>query len=95
MKNKTLCKRCKKNYWSKDAKLNIYPATSRRDNKTPICSECGTAEALFDFKMFNYVNSLWYIGGCGCVRLCDGHTFFGRISIKKTKEEESAWMDKK
>ena len=53
MKNKTLCKRCKKNYWSKDMKLNIYPAISRRDNKTQICSECGTAEALFDFEMFN------------------------------------------
>ena len=25
------------------------PAISRRDNKTEICSDCGTAEALSDF----------------------------------------------
>jgi hypothetical protein len=24
-------------------------ATSRRDNKTEICSDCGTEEAVFDF----------------------------------------------
>lgn len=28
-----------------------YPALSRRDNKTEICSECGTREALSDFGM--------------------------------------------
>ena len=26
-----------------------YPATSRRDNETEICSQCGTNEALEDF----------------------------------------------
>jgi transcription elongation factor Elf1 len=26
-----------------------YPAVSRRDNKTEICSDCGTEEAMFDF----------------------------------------------
>ena len=26
-----------------------YPAISRRDNKTEICSQCGTTEALNDF----------------------------------------------
>lgn len=26
-----------------------YPAISRRDNKTEICSDCGTAEAMQDF----------------------------------------------
>lgn len=26
-----------------------YPALSRRDNKTEICSDCGTKEALDDF----------------------------------------------
>lgn len=26
-----------------------YPATSRRDNKTEICLQCGIAEALEDF----------------------------------------------
>jgi hypothetical protein len=35
------CPRCKK-------ELKGFPAISRRDNKTEICSECGTDEALFD-----------------------------------------------
>jgi len=38
------CPRCKKEY-------DDYPATSRRDNKTNICSKCGTEEALFDIKI--------------------------------------------
>lgn len=33
------CPRCKKTYTG-------YPAISRKDNKTEICSECGTKEAL-------------------------------------------------
>ena len=27
----------------------LHPAISRRDNKTEVCSDCGTAEALDDF----------------------------------------------
>jgi len=26
-----------------------YPALSRKDNKTPICSNCGTDEALLEY----------------------------------------------
>jgi ribosomal protein S27AE len=26
-----------------------FPATSRRDNKTEICSECGVSEAMADY----------------------------------------------
>tara|TARA_R100001244_G_scaffold68747_1_gene56193 strand:- start:80 stop:253 length:174 start_codon:yes stop_codon:yes gene_type:complete len=36
------CPRCKRMYRG-------FPALSRRDNKTEICSDCGTAEALSDF----------------------------------------------
>ena len=36
------CPRCKKDYTE-------YPALSRVDNKTNICSKCGTAEAMWDF----------------------------------------------
>ena len=36
------CPRCKKDYPE-------YPALSRKDNKTNICSSCGTEEALFNF----------------------------------------------
>lgn len=36
------CPRCKKDY-------EEYPALSRVDNKTNICSKCGTAEAMWDF----------------------------------------------
>lgn len=45
------CPRCKK---SKDMK---YPALSRRDNKTEICSDCGTSEAMFDFLIAQQKNS--------------------------------------
>ena len=36
------CFRCKKSYTE-------YPALSRRDNSTDICSRCGNEEALNDF----------------------------------------------
>ena len=36
------CPRCKSEY-------STYPALSRRDNQTDICSDCGTAEALEDY----------------------------------------------
>lgn len=34
-----ICPRCGKY-------IESYPALSRKDNKTKICSDCGTAEAL-------------------------------------------------
>lgn len=37
-----VCPRCRQRY-------SGYPAISRSDNKTPICSRCGTAEALEAF----------------------------------------------
>jgi hypothetical protein len=37
------CPRCKQAYTE-------YPALSRVDNKTDICSKCGTAEAMWDFE---------------------------------------------
>jgi transcription elongation factor Elf1 len=36
------CPRCNK-------PVSEYPALSRRDNATDICSACGTEEAMFDF----------------------------------------------
>jgi hypothetical protein len=36
------CPRCQQD--SKE-----FPATSRRDNKTEICSECGVSEAMADY----------------------------------------------
>ncbi len=39
-----ICPRCKK-------ETQGFGATSRRDNSTQICSDCGTAEALFDWKV--------------------------------------------
>lgn len=45
MKNKIWkCPRCHNH-------TSGYGATSRRDQKTMICSCCGTEEALFDFKV--------------------------------------------
>lgn len=40
-----LCPRCKSEYLSPKA---IENSLSRKDNKTLICSNCGTAEALED-----------------------------------------------
>lgn len=40
------CPRCKKNKLYKIPALN---SVSRRDNKTHICGECGTEEALIDY----------------------------------------------
>ena len=40
------CPRCKKNELHADQPMN---AVSRRDDKTYICSNCGTHEAMFDF----------------------------------------------
>jgi len=37
-----LCPKCKKI-------ITLYPALSRRDNKTFICSDCGAQEALEDW----------------------------------------------
>ena len=31
-----------------------YPATSRVDNKTKICSNCGIEEAMTDFSRYNF-----------------------------------------
>lgn len=40
--DKRICPVCKKEYIG-------YPAISRRDNETEICSKCGVDEALNDF----------------------------------------------
>jgi DNA-directed RNA polymerase subunit RPC12/RpoP len=48
MDSKTKCPRCKDRYLRYPAVRN---AISRRDNKTYICSECGTEEALIDARM--------------------------------------------
>ncbi len=37
-----VCPRCHRDY-------DGYPAISRKDNKTKICSKCGNQEAIFDF----------------------------------------------
>lgn len=37
-----MCPVCNQPFWG-------YPALSRRDNKTEICSHCGTNEAMEDF----------------------------------------------
>ena len=41
MRLMNVCPRCKR-------EIKGYPALSRKDNETEICSNCGTAEALSD-----------------------------------------------
>ena len=45
MTESKFCPRC-------DYELSGHPAISRRDNKTEICSDCGTSEAMCDFAEF-------------------------------------------
>ena len=45
MTESKFCPRC-------DYELSGHPAISRRDNKTEICSDCGTSEAMNDFSDF-------------------------------------------
>lgn len=45
MNKKLYCPKCLK-------EIKGRPAISRRDNKTKICSSCGTMEALNDFFKF-------------------------------------------
>jgi len=47
MKTK-ICPDCKKKYTG-------YPALSRKDNKTEICSNCGLKEAVQDFLKFKKI----------------------------------------
>lgn len=50
MKIPNVCPRCKDNWIPCNERPGEYPgAISRTDNKTEICSDCGTAEALEDF----------------------------------------------
>ncbi len=42
--NEWKCPKCKKT-------VTCHPGTSRRDNKTEICSECCTDEAIFDWQV--------------------------------------------
>lgn len=45
MENKKKCPKCNQYY-------SGYPAISRKDNKTEICSECGMKEAFEVFKKY-------------------------------------------
>ena len=44
------CPRCRDNWIPSNERPGEYPgALSRTDNKTEICSACGTAEAMQDY----------------------------------------------
>jgi len=42
LRGKWICPECKEDTWD-------YPAISRKDNTTKICSDCGVKEALKEF----------------------------------------------
>ena len=49
--DKLICPLC-------DKTITGFPALSRRDNSTYICSDCGTVEAMEDYSSyFRYVNT--------------------------------------
>ena len=50
MKVPNMCPRCQQNWIPNNESPGAYPgALSRADNKTEICSDCGTSEALEDY----------------------------------------------
>jgi RNA polymerase subunit RPABC4/transcription elongation factor Spt4 len=51
-----ICPRCKKNELNP---IDVMNAISRADNKTKICEECGTDEAMEDF--FHVVRDLSWL----------------------------------
>jgi hypothetical protein len=57
---KGLCPRCGKEWDKTRAMEGMYPALSRRDNKTAICSGCGTAEAFEDMGMTKYTGPIYW-----------------------------------
>jgi transcription elongation factor Elf1 len=55
MKEKERCPRC-------GIEMNGFPALSRRDNETNICSSCGTREAMEDFQKKPYMGGRYWKG---------------------------------
>jgi len=53
MNKKEKCPRCKRMYRG-------FPALSRRDNKTDICSDCGTVEGLEDYTQQPYDGKIYW-----------------------------------
>ena len=53
MNKENKCPRCEKTYKG-------YPALSRRDNKTDICSDCGRTEALEDFYKERWTGKIYW-----------------------------------
>jgi len=47
------CPRCTK-------EIKTFPALSRRDNKTDICSDCGTTEALEDYYRERWTEKVYW-----------------------------------
>ena len=48
------------NYPRCKREIETYPALSRRDNKTNICSDCGTAEALEDYYGERWADKIYW-----------------------------------
>lgn len=51
LEEQKICPRCKNN-------IVGYPSLSRKGNKTEICSECGTLEALEEFILYQKTNKV-------------------------------------
>ncbi len=47
------CPRCER-------EMTTFPALSRRDNKTDICSDCGQAEALEDYYRERWTDKVYW-----------------------------------
>jgi transcription elongation factor Elf1 len=47
------CPRCER-------EMKTFPALSRRDNKTDICSDCGQAEAMEDYYKERWTDKVYW-----------------------------------
>ena len=47
------CPRC-------NSAITTFPALSRRDNKTDICSDCGSVEAMEDFYKERWTDKIYW-----------------------------------
>lgn len=54
------CPRCGKGYDTRKAREGLYPALSRRDNKTDICPSCGTQEAFEDMGWATWTGPVYW-----------------------------------
>lgn len=76
-----ICPRCLEIYAG-------YPALSRRDNRTDICSDCGTKEALMDYFPLSKIQNK----DSFAVELLREKTFQNSLKKHQFKNKFEGWL---